>query len=418
MNPDLTFEELRRANPVRSPLTPPALDLVLARVQEDPAGTRSGSRGGRAVRHLGRLGTAAALGVCLGVVAVVLVLALAVHSHAGRPSRTAAAPVPRVARALVDELGILRHPQTAADRTVGGARIFDRAAFWHRVRVLGQLTHLAVLPGGVKLYLFVTVPRAGGARHARLTTIAAYPYGGSIREGDGPTAAALRIPSGPIPGAELRGETRETYYEVVPDGVTRVRWQFPRQAFAPSPGIASQTFAKPLTVSVPVHDNIAAARLPKRGFSPAVTTWFDAAGAVIARHGNPHLLDRVLPTPKAAPPTALSRRAQRNPATPNPITASPRTGRAHTVFTLGFTVLISRVAYHVTVTGGPHSGCAPDYGHDDYSGDYLRGQRFTLALVPPRDGWCAGTYTITAAVVRRVGTPAFAPFGHTTIRVR
>ncbi len=55
-------------------------------------------------------------------------------------------------------------------------------------------------------------------------------------------------------------------------------------------------------------------------------------------------------------------------------------GSRHTVFNVAFKVLISSASHRFVVTGGPHPGCAPDYGgnakygHDNFTGNYLRGQ--------------------------------------------
>ncbi len=66
---------------------------------------------------------------------------------------------------------------------------------------------------------------------------------------------------------------RTLYFEIVPDGVARVRWVFPRQVVGEfQPSTPAAVYPRPLTVNVPVRHNVAALELPPRG--PATTeTW-------------------------------------------------------------------------------------------------------------------------------------------------
>ena len=79
------------------------------------------------------------------------------------------------------------------------------------------------------------------------------------------------------------------YFEIVPDGVARVRWTFPRHPIEPLgvPNRLIPVFARALTVTVPVHDNVAAIKLPQRGLA-TTDTWYAPNGhAILGQHRRP-----------------------------------------------------------------------------------------------------------------------------------
>ncbi|MGH2857789.1 MAG: hypothetical protein ACRDMJ_09920 [Solirubrobacteraceae bacterium] len=196
------------------------------------------------------------------------------HSAAGRPRPHA--PIPRTStRALIAELGILRQPQTAQARALNTSPMVTREPPDALGRqLIPDLTRLVSLPAGGKLFLYIT-PYGLGYHET-------YPGGGSgvccI------TSAELRKPIGPASGFAsgpgIRRTYHQMYFEIVPDGVARVHWEFPRRPTYPDapPGLP---FAKPLSVSVPVRDNVAALWMAQRGRA-MLDTWYAADGRVLA----------------------------------------------------------------------------------------------------------------------------------------
>jgi len=109
-------------------------------------------------------------------------------------------------------------------------------------------------------------------------------------------------------------------------------------------------------------------------------------------------------TPEPAAPTALSRRAERNPATPNPVTVTPRAGGPHTAFKLTFRALLNGggYSYQVEAEGGP--GCqraAERAGGGDGVAiggiPIVRGQTVTKTFNPPPSGLCQVHYRVYVA---------------------
>lgn len=200
--------------------------------------------------------------------------------HKVSPSPQAAASA--AARSLVGELGVLRRPQTAADRAFYRSGIVAQQPAGSPPRQsIRRLTRLIALPDDGKMFLYVVAP-GPGRRYSGL----GYEER-TVADGVGAccqTARALRRPGGPGPNAYESGAYRtQLYFEIVPDGVSQVRWVFPRFARLALPlGVSVPGPHKTgLTVTVPVRDNIAAVTLPQRG-TAARDTWYAANGRVIA----------------------------------------------------------------------------------------------------------------------------------------
>jgi hypothetical protein len=130
-------------------------------------------------------------------------------------------------------------------------------------------------------------------------------------QGGGGAGDAAGIEAGHGMATEGNGRfTRVTL--VVPDGVAKVKFVFPRQ---PQPGnFAGPIYRHSLTVSVPVHDNVAAVQIDRQAGLPAPMIWYAADGEVIKRLNNPAGANRVVPTPQPgprprsrAPPSAIHR---------------------------------------------------------------------------------------------------------------
>lgn len=207
-------------------------------------------------------------------------------------------------RALRNELAVFRSPQTAAARRWLHGVVFQRLTRRAVLRPIASSVRELSLPHHVHLILYLTDSRPG------LTGVGDSEWGGS--SGGGACCIrpqALRRPIGPGPRDWQSGRIPpQVYFEIVPDGVTEVRWTFARHgSFATRlPARLERRIARrrarlglrpvhtkssigdpnlaPLTVTVAVHNNVAAMYLPNRG--PAVSdTWFSATGRVIAHRG-------------------------------------------------------------------------------------------------------------------------------------
>jgi hypothetical protein len=110
------------------------------------------------------------------------------------------------------------------------------------------------------------------------------------------------------------------------------------------------------------------------------------------------------PTPVPAAPTKLSRRAERDPATPNPVTVTPRASGAHTAFKLTFRALLNGGGYSYLIkTNGPRRcqrAAELATGGDGVAiggTPIVRGQTITKTLEPPPEGLCPGRYRVYVA---------------------
>jgi hypothetical protein len=263
------------------------------------AATRRMAEGTRPRRHRSRrtLPSTGALAVASTVAVAIMIMVGAVTLAGGRGAQVSrpagrgvhtsrpAGRSPEV-QALVAELGILRQPQTAAARAFNKSK-YARRAMAPQHHLVPGLTRLVRLPFDGKLYIYVEPSISRGSRYGFGFTELNHGAGGGeccI------TARGLRLPSGPGPAVSGSGPHRpQQYFEIVPDGVTRVRWVFPRHRQVPPNAVDRQTepALKPLTVTVAVHDNVAAVRLPQRG-TVTRDTWFAADGRVIATYTAPH----------------------------------------------------------------------------------------------------------------------------------
>jgi len=213
------------------------------------------------------------------------------------------------------------------------------------------------------------------------------------------------------------GSTQTRFILVVPDGVTRVEFSFPPEVI-PAGG---PVYHHRLVVTVPVHGNIAAVQVDRQfaGGEPALI-WYGAAGQVIKRiAGTP----QPLTPPRPAPETALSRAAERNPATPNRVLAAPATGGPTTTLRVQFRLLLNDADYQFRGVGPSAPGCQSTFGAVTGGGiDDVRGRIFSDTFSPTRGRrWCPGTYTVTVAAYDRGragtlhGPPR--PFGTATFKV-
>jgi hypothetical protein len=240
------------------------------------------------------------------------------------------------------------------------------------------------------------------------------------------STASLEAPDGRIVAVE-------------PDGVARISWGWPRefvsQALAYEPAV---------TISAAVHDNVAVATPPAR-FSgpeevdPETLTRYAADGSVLAHflassNSASVYLTSTYDGQTPGPETAQSRRAERDPATPNRVVIVPnhttlraaRLGPAPQFF---FTVLLSHRSYYARVSGGPHSGCLRTNGRRAVGASAgavlrplgeptVRGDTFEgSTLDTGAQITCPGVYRLSISVVGPDGHP-YRPFGSATFAVR
>lgn len=236
----------------------------------------------------------AAIAIAVIIALVIAAGAIGLAAHRA-PSDHAAQPAPAGVQQLVDELGVLRSPQTAAARRwLHGKAFRDLTHRAGRFRVILSLTRAVSLPDHERLILFVVGSSRSGA-----TGLGVMERGPSRGFGECCiTSRELAQPSGPGPLYFQSGRIPpQVYYEIVPDGVSKVRWTFAQhgnfgfaRSFRPAaqqgrrakPGFTGAPHSAPLTVTVAVHSNIAAMKLPDRGAAMS-NTWLSAAGRTIAR---------------------------------------------------------------------------------------------------------------------------------------
>jgi hypothetical protein len=331
-----------------------------------------------------RFGRAAiALAVSVAIVVAVGAIVLLGHPHRNSQGVTGGASE----RQLVARYAVLRRPQTAADRAAGLAPLVrlnrPGRSYAHSESPTGKITnrqtriivrpvHYTYIPAltrviardGTTVTLFVL--RAdpnpafhGPVRRSLRNNLHGYFLVASLA-GPKPTLALVA----PLPARRLATPTAlntrtDKVVAVVPDGVARVRWAWPRQ-FNPD----TLTYEPALSVEATVRDNVAIAATARMRFiAPLTATWYAADGAVIRSITNPNNRQQLGTSQlaKPAPQTPLSRRAERDPATPNPVVVIPTVGTLNTDFNYYFRALLNDAAYGERLTGGPHPGCATSY---------------------------------------------------------
>lgn len=277
-------------------------------------------------------------------------------------------------------------------------------SLWARVGASGRPRLIA--PG----------PTVGGGRGGRFTA---------------QTGALWGVATASLPGPRGR------IVAIEPDGVARVSWSWPREFDS-----HALSYDPKVTIAADVHDNVAVALAPARFASveqiaPEMVVRYALDGSVLARLTDPSnspavylgtTWDGQIPGPQ----TALSRRAERNPATPNRLVLVPsvvtlRSVRLGPGPRLFFTVLLNHRGYFLRLSGGPRPGCVsanpqassgPGYGEILRPGDEptVRGDTY-LAGGPVGVIKCPGAYRVSISVLGRRGQP-YRPFGSATLTVR
>lgn len=439
------IEQLRSA--LRTNGCQPRPDL-LERVHDDLAlgGPRSGVRGALVTRpHLTVPGVLSVLSTI--VVVAIAVGALALLGHARHRAATAVAALSE--RQLVAEYAVLRRPQTAADRSDAGpldlparSRVFRVGRQARRLDYVDipSLTRV-VRQDGVTVSLFVlhitlsgVLPasaRPAAARGAqfmrRIRAIEGYSLwarvaGAPDRHPRLVTHTSTRaiLPALPAPG--------DLVVAVVPDNVAHVTWTWPRLF-----NTTTLDYNPPLAIAATAHGNIAVATAA-RAVAPETATWEAAGGGVLARINSVEpMVDQyatnVLAHP--APETALSRRAERDPSTPNRVVIAPDVGSMNTRFNVFFRALLTGRDYVQRITGGPRPGCVKPIPPHEFGGVGRYGQELygdprsisytvrgeTFSSLVQNAVSCPGMYRLSISVLSSRDRP-FPPFGSTTFTVR
>ena len=247
------------------------------------------------------LGAVAATVCSVLALAIAGVLLISLHTHHSGPPRHSAAAeqIPPGVRKLETKLAVLRRPQTAKDRSLGAliARAAGRRSLVARdlERVIPSLTrYTQTLPDGREVFLVVYRGIGGPSGRIRPTPadlaiiglVIVQPNGkptggGPVDEGGGgatPGSLYFLARHGPD------GCDGNTLHNIVPDGIARIRWQFP------SEDQSGNVHNTPLTVNVPVRQNVAIATI--NGLvscaKPTAVTLYNASGQIISQIGSTH----------------------------------------------------------------------------------------------------------------------------------
>ena len=261
---------------------------------------------GRPTMAHGSRGMVAVLLSTAAVIALVLGAVVALGGHR-RPARTPA-PAPSAAspRQLVDILGVLRRPQNAADRPAALLSEYTRGLGLAFVGTpdVALMRYATTTPWGERLYLVPMRPptaqeiarlaqRAPASRRQLLRMLRDRPETLMVfsAKGAGGAGDAADIENGQGIGTEgagrsfAGGSTSTRITVVVPDGVAKVRFVFPRQPSPARPG--APTYAHSLSVVAAVHDNVVAVQVDREVMEASFPMiWYGSAGQVVKRVGD------------------------------------------------------------------------------------------------------------------------------------
>ncbi|HEX5192441.1 MAG TPA: hypothetical protein VFW09_06535 [Solirubrobacteraceae bacterium] len=284
------LDRLRADNPVAAGAAP-SIDRVWDRIEHGRAPGR------RRTRSRWR---AAAAGISIAIPLVIAALAIGVLGHhsasdssssSSAPARSGARAVPTLAQ-LLRNFAVLRRPQTAADRSWQPPNVVVNEQRLRRFTRLAQR-----LPNGDRIYLSIARFRNRPAGNDPLA--ARYMLNVDIVSANGNDGLgasfdrSVNYTVSPLSSLGLRpaaGRT-PTWVSVIPDGVDRVRWRFA----CPPSSTAGCGRQPPVTVTVPVRGNVAAASVPatdtvcggrvqRHCRMPVAITWYSADGRVLLRY--------------------------------------------------------------------------------------------------------------------------------------
>jgi hypothetical protein len=429
IRPDV-LEELRAENPVPETLAPPPLEPLLARLDEEPRSDRRtqpkpSSRWRRAWALSPPL-VAAAVAVAIVIGALALLRGAPKPTQATKPTE-ATKRTSDTLQHLVDILGVLRRPQTPVDRAfpaqlsgVQGAIMAGNAG-----TPVIRLARLATITSwGQKVFIAPMTPLTA----AKATALEhRYPFLKSLFEQRQPQTLTLALfgnrattfasPADIESGSESMFDGTNSILGldgpgpplrvvlVIPDGVAKVAFVLPRQAY---PGAI--VYPSPETIMVPVQNNIAAFKtdryIDQDHWSMIGMTWYAPSGATVKRIGNFNQLNTVRPDP---PPFRQGR--NQNPAKWDELAMVPRTGSPSTTFTAAFRRPVTGAYRYVFRFSGPtpRTGCYSPVNQAVIRGPYLgipsvsRGQIASTQF--SSQTWCAGTYRVSVAPATRASQP-------------
>lgn len=321
---DELLDRLARENPVPGDLPMLAIEPVLRRLDEQPvptddAHTHRGKRARIAPPRRGRLrlprgGTLTAV-VATGVAVLVAGVAIVLLHHRATTMQTSVAPARSVpaldtVATLRSQLAILRRPQRVADRLPPWAVAAETRPNCSNCLNLAKLdsrdtrllTRIHVqAPGGrgevnERIYMIVGTPWATGKGHGqafdgwrqtqrlrRAAHVSIVGFTGRVARNSSPFDELLTGSPEPMPARALNPRDvmlgRAVTVGVIPDGVTRVRWE-----------LANPGQKRPAIVYPKLHRNVATAPWTPAPRATALlneqwlvsATWYDARGRVIA----------------------------------------------------------------------------------------------------------------------------------------
>jgi hypothetical protein len=298
---------------VRDQLDSAAHRLADPAVRPSGAAARrpSGVRSWRMKAALSRVGLVTSAVVVAVVVAIVVLLG---HSSGGsRPAPAAGTPRDPAA-ALERILGVLRRPQTTGDRDPRALQYLQVRSPLSKARGVPDLALLrkaTVTPWGATVFVDPITPLTDpqiAKLPASIREIARIRAASAQQNGDGLSVFEIYKP-GDIDGSSgasarqilanqtvqfTLGQTITRVITVVPDGVTKVVLQRPRQN---QPG--DPIYPHVLTIAAAVHDNIAAFTVPSDrvgvGGSPTQYVQWLGPNGLIRRFGSPSRLHKVAP---------------------------------------------------------------------------------------------------------------------------
>lgn len=241
------------------------------------------------------------------------------------PRPASRSEVPPAVRRLASHVAVLRRPQTAKDRSLPAVmgraiRLAGLGLGFERLdATFPNLTrYIETLPGDREVFLVVyrSIRGAGAAPPPGLSILGlviVQPDGKWENGGQPVSSDAAGATAGSLYFLAQRGPSSCGGYtgsNIVPDGVAQVRWQFPRQ------DAYGFVYKAPLTVSIPVVQNVAIATITARASCdrPSVVTLYNSRGQIISHVGSAANLDRITrPIRHGNPfagPAARQRRAQ------------------------------------------------------------------------------------------------------------
>jgi hypothetical protein len=173
------------------------------------------------------------------------------------------------------------------------------------------------LPGGRRVFLVVYRATGVDSRRRVGDPVVAYVVGpgpGSVAPAGSESAATL---SGL--GQARPDDSAGVLLTIVPDGVARVEWTYPRE------DLLGRVYSYRRIIACVVGNVAAVTAAIPRYPGPSSTIWLTADGHTIKSA----TYEVFIPVPsnpsgKPAPETALSRRAERDPSTPKPEQHHPR----------------------------------------------------------------------------------------------